>query len=260
MSDQRLLDERVGWHPDPTGRYEYRWFNGRDWTGDVASGGQRLVDPLGVTPATPAARRGLAIAAFVIGLISLVGAALPIAFVGAAAGALLAIGLGIGAIGRARRSRRSGHPTGGTGRGLAIAGLLLGIVSLPTCVLGWYLTGVLIDRLDDYTDLGEYTVAVDQCDVGDYMALLRGTITNHDDHSHAYALDVRFSATVNGAPVEFGSATVTTASVDPGASASFSSAAFDLPADVQPGDVECRIATVEAASPFGFETGGGIGT
>ena len=35
-----------GWYPDPTGRFEYRYHNDQVWTADVASAGQRFVDPL----------------------------------------------------------------------------------------------------------------------------------------------------------------------------------------------------------------------
>lgn len=34
-----------GWQPDPAGRYEYRWWNGVHWTGDVVQHGVPTVDP-----------------------------------------------------------------------------------------------------------------------------------------------------------------------------------------------------------------------
>jgi len=34
-----------GWHPDPFGRHEYRWWDGTRWTEQVASHGQQGVDP-----------------------------------------------------------------------------------------------------------------------------------------------------------------------------------------------------------------------
>jgi len=42
-----------GWYPDPTGRFEYRYFNGRDWTTDVSTGGRRFIDPLDGRSPTP---------------------------------------------------------------------------------------------------------------------------------------------------------------------------------------------------------------
>ncbi|MEZ5408855.1 MAG: phospholipid scramblase-related protein [Acidimicrobiales bacterium] len=34
-----------GWHPDPFGRHEYRWWDGTRWTEQVASHGQQGTDP-----------------------------------------------------------------------------------------------------------------------------------------------------------------------------------------------------------------------
>jgi hypothetical protein len=33
-----------GWHPDPGGRFHYRWWDGREWTSHVSLNGQHLVD------------------------------------------------------------------------------------------------------------------------------------------------------------------------------------------------------------------------
>ena len=35
------------WYPDPTGRFEYRFYNGQQWTADVSVNGHRSVDPFG---------------------------------------------------------------------------------------------------------------------------------------------------------------------------------------------------------------------
>lgn len=34
------------WHPDPSGRFEYRWWDGQRWTSSVSRGGVRLDDPI----------------------------------------------------------------------------------------------------------------------------------------------------------------------------------------------------------------------
>jgi len=34
------------WEPDPTGRHQYRWFDGEEWTDQVADDGVQSVDPL----------------------------------------------------------------------------------------------------------------------------------------------------------------------------------------------------------------------
>jgi Protein of unknown function (DUF2510) len=38
-----------GWRPDPTGRFEVRWWNGEVWTTHVMNGGYRATDPFGAT-------------------------------------------------------------------------------------------------------------------------------------------------------------------------------------------------------------------
>lgn len=35
----------AGWHPDPTGRHEHRYFNGTSWTDDVSDRGRQSKDP-----------------------------------------------------------------------------------------------------------------------------------------------------------------------------------------------------------------------
>jgi len=44
-----------GWHPDPTGRHQYRWWDGTTWTEGVANGGQVGSDPLAPAPPATAA-------------------------------------------------------------------------------------------------------------------------------------------------------------------------------------------------------------
>ena len=34
------------WAPDPTGRHQYRWFDGEEWTDQVADDGVQAVDPV----------------------------------------------------------------------------------------------------------------------------------------------------------------------------------------------------------------------
>jgi len=34
------------WHPDPSGRFEHRYWDGSRWTNTVSRGGQQMVDPL----------------------------------------------------------------------------------------------------------------------------------------------------------------------------------------------------------------------
>ena len=43
----------AGWFPDPYGRYEQRWWNGTDWTANVATAGAQAIDPMGNSPVIP---------------------------------------------------------------------------------------------------------------------------------------------------------------------------------------------------------------
>jgi uncharacterized protein YxjI len=40
----------AGWYPDPSGRYDHRWYDGTQWTHHVASDGTQTVDPEGIGP------------------------------------------------------------------------------------------------------------------------------------------------------------------------------------------------------------------
>ena len=83
-----------GWYPDPAGRYELRFHNGEVWTADVSTGGQRFVDRLPIE----APRRqgnGVAVAAMVCGIASVVTGWVPFVVVIGLAAAIVAIVLGI---------------------------------------------------------------------------------------------------------------------------------------------------------------------
>ena len=229
----------AGWHPDPVGRYEYRYYNGTQWTADVSVRGQRFVDPAGVptwTPAQMPPKRGFAVASFVIGLVVLAGAWLPFVFVLAAVGAVVAIVFGVLGLRAARRS-------GGHGRGFATTGLVLSVLALPVCLIGWSFTRTVLREIDQYADPGPYTVELTRCDVSDAEPLsMEGTIRNDDDERHTYSLDLEF-VFVGG---DTAPQTATVADVEPGETVTFRST------DLVFGDdrTECRIANVWGPPPF----------
>ncbi|MEI7548795.1 MAG: DUF2510 domain-containing protein, partial [Actinomycetota bacterium] len=43
-----------GWYPDPTGRFELRWFDGAGWSASVSRGGQQSFDDPSAAPTAPA--------------------------------------------------------------------------------------------------------------------------------------------------------------------------------------------------------------
>lgn len=45
----------AGWHPDPFGRHQFRWFDGSAWSDQVSNWGSVTTDPLGVAPGAPQA-------------------------------------------------------------------------------------------------------------------------------------------------------------------------------------------------------------
>lgn len=50
----------AGWHPDPEGRHEYRYWDGNAWTEHVSNQGNQSVAPLGAAPAATGAAAGAA--------------------------------------------------------------------------------------------------------------------------------------------------------------------------------------------------------
>src|SRR5262245_33324979 len=132
---------------DPSGRFDYRYFNGEQWTSDVSVNGTRYVDtPVSQTwpPLHDRRRpRGMAITAFVLGLCGVVLGWIPFIFVFAAAAAIGAIVFGILGLRVARR--HDGH-----GRGFAITGLLLAPFALVVCVGGFFITRAVVREFRDY--------------------------------------------------------------------------------------------------------------
>lgn len=41
-----MTEDLTGWHPDPTGRHEHRYFDGSSWTDHVSDGGNLSTDPV----------------------------------------------------------------------------------------------------------------------------------------------------------------------------------------------------------------------
>lgn len=186
----------AGWHPDPTGRFEFRYFNGERWTSDVSVNGQRYIDelrsPTGLQPGwelpghgSRANSRGLAIASFVVGLVSLLIAWAPFAFLFAAVGAITAIVFGTIALGRVKRKE-------GAGRRFAIWGVVLSVVALGLCVVGFLLTVTVVHEFHDFFNEGPHTEHVESCTTKDGLVSMTGTITNRDDVAHDYVVDVSY--------------------------------------------------------------------
>jgi hypothetical protein len=180
----------AGWHADPTGRYEFRWFNGTQWTADVSVEGQRYVDPMIVSAppshhhvvASRPPSRTPAVLSLVFGLISITIAWIPFLFVVGVLGAIAAIVLGIVAIRRAR--------AGGSGRGLAIGGIATAAGAICLCPVGVILSITVYDEVIDYTEPGPRVTEVTSCTADGSLVDVAGTIENRDDEERSYVVGV----------------------------------------------------------------------
>ncbi|MEX2625838.1 MAG: DUF2510 domain-containing protein [Ilumatobacteraceae bacterium] len=183
---------RPGWYPDPSGRNEYRYHNGTGWTADVATDGQRYVDPLSGVARAGGPGNGIAIAALTCGILALAVGWLPVIFVVGAVLAVLAIAFGIVGL---RRSRRLGR------RGLALAGLLTGIAGVVMAVVGLVFTVTVFRALDRYENPEPHTVSITSCDVVDGSATVEGWIRNDGDARAGYTVVVTVERPGSGLPV-----------------------------------------------------------
>jgi hypothetical protein len=232
----------AGWHPDPSGRFDFRYYNGERWTHDVSVAGQRFVEPQGTPPAEhldPSNRRGMALASFCISLVSFMCAWLPFFFVAGIIGAITALILGAVARGRIRR-----HEAGG--KGFVTAGLVLSIAALLASIVGFALTRVVLRELDDFLEPGPYTARIDSCDLDGRLITLEGSITNLDTEQRSYTVTVEYR--LNGDRIELDVTRVR--DVAPNATANFETSAFIDVDDSGATDAQCSIESVTGPALF----------
>lgn len=188
MTDQQYPS---GWFPDPLGRYEHRWFNGTSWTSDVASNGQRFVDPLGITPgpgsfgAPGTAGRGgtrAATAAMVCGLIGMAIAWIPLVVVAGFVLAVVAVVFGVRGL---RQSRSTG-----AGRGRAVTGIVTGVLALGLSVVGVILTVDVFREVIAFVEPGPRIVEDVACNADDAGVAVTGRLTNLDRRERDYVVFV----------------------------------------------------------------------
>lgn len=224
-----------GWFPDPTGRYEYRYFNGAGWTADVSVHGQRYIDPLPQhAPGAKPPGRGFAVASFVVSIGSLLAAWLPFFFVAGLIGAITALVFGF--LGLRNSRRNDGH-----GKGFAITGVILSVLALGLCVVGFIFTRDVLREIDRYDNPGPHATQVSSCTTTSFGAEMRGTITNLDTTTHEYNISVAFTSS-GGDTYE----NVRVTDVAPNATVAFSSTAAFLTT----GSITCRIDAVYGPEPF----------
>ncbi|MCU1397793.1 MAG: hypothetical protein JWN62_902 [Acidimicrobiales bacterium] len=256
---------RADWYPDPTGRFEFRYFNGQAWTGDVSVDGNRFLDPLVVPGAGQASfahvpfaqprgsGTGKARAAFVLGLCSFLVGWVPFLCFIAIGAAIVGLVLGIGVLRRERQDRSAAATAAGgagasmprpAGHGYAVGGIVMAPLGLAISVLGVWLSVLAIREVNDFTNVGAHHNEQSACAVVDGVATYSGTITNDSSTAREYNVTIEFDRKGTTSRVAIGSDAVGT--VQPGGSAHVAVAESTV-AD----DVDCRIFSVTGPLPFG---------
>jgi len=243
---------RPDWYPDPTGRYEFRYFNGVSWTADVASRGQRSVDPLGHIggPARPARRAGgagpgtqdrLATASLVLGIVGICLSWVPIVFVAGGVCAVLAVVFAL--VARRREPRDT--------RGFIGVGLATGAGGLALVAVGVWTTVLVFDAIDRYEHPPAASADLTTCRADDHQVTIAGTIENRGRRASEFRVVVsvprRAGAAVRVAiPVD---------EVEPGDTAAFTTVATIADALSREGDA-CRVVDITGPLPFGVAVDG----
>ncbi|MBT7428268.1 MAG: DUF2510 domain-containing protein [Ilumatobacter sp.] len=243
----------AGWHPDPASRFELRYHNGRAWTADVSTNGERFVDPAGSRPNAPTAapqtqtassapvgRNPIATASMVLGIISIGIGWMPVIVALGLVAALLAIVFGI--TGR-RRAK-----TAGVGAGFATTGLITGTVGLLACVGGVLFTMSLLQAVDEFENPAPHDAAITSCARSGDGVIARGTLTNTSDSTSTYTVRVFFvrPGTVNARH----QANVVIDDVAPGQTKT-----FETTRNVGELDLECIVGAVRGPLPYGVDPG-----
>jgi hypothetical protein len=178
------------WQPDPTARYEFRWFNGHGFTADVATGGVRSIDPFAVPAANhrpPAPSRTMAVVSLVAGIVGLALSWMPFLVVLGVLAAFVAVATGLVAM------RRIGQGTAGGPRA-ALAGAATGIIALFASSIGLDNTRSVVNDIERYADTGAFTIDITDCRLDGTTAVATGTIVNDNPSlERSYIVRISFS-------------------------------------------------------------------
>jgi hypothetical protein len=233
------------WYPDPTHRFEFRYFNGERWTADVARQSNRYIDPVeSIAPTfTAPPSRAMAVTALVFALCSLAIAWMPFLFVVGAAGAIVALVLGIIVLRRSRRTTKAGEPVA-IGQGMAISALCCAVAALGLCVVGFQLTRVVLREVDELVNPGPHQVRIDSCESIDGHVVAEGSIRNRDIEAHDYTITIAYR--LDGEQWETDSVRVL--DVGPGDTTEFATSSNSL--NFSTAAVTCTIEHVYGPPPF----------
>jgi hypothetical protein len=225
VQDDRSVAYTAGWYPDPVGAHEFRYHNGQAWTGDVSSDGVRHVSPIPAAPGT----QPTGTAALVLGIVSLCLGWIP--FV-----SLVAFGTGIAAVVIGLRRRRFPRA-----RSASNAGIITGLAGFVFAIGGTWFTFLIVDAVVRYDDPGPHAIELVGCADVDGVTRADGTITNLDDGTRSYTVEVTFdgerSETVEIDDVEAGD-----------------TASFVVEQDLRFDELDCQVTSVKGPRPFGLQT------
>jgi hypothetical protein len=234
------------WYPDPTGRFEYRYYNGAAWTADVSRGGFRYVDPLVTASAAtdaskasaPAHHDRLAATAMILGIVALSLAWVPFLFAVGAVAAVLAVAFGVVA------RRRVPADT----RGFAGVGIITGVAGLLLVALGVWTTTRVVNVIDDYENPPPHRATITRCAVTGGMLGVAGTIENLGDETS----DFRVAVEIPLGLIQQQERVFEVDDVAPGEVATFRT---EVPTSQLADDAECVITDVTGPLPFGVDVG-----
>ena len=244
----------VGWHPDPTGRHQQRYFNGVTWTGDVADDGTRSVDVASssvwsttTTAASPAAvveqpGSALAMAGMILGIVGVVTGALMVVFYVAFICGVLALVFGLVV---ASRSRRAGLPVDGRARTAIVLGPIALVLSVVGAIVFFTVVRDVIDDLERVAPASSFELGEATCTVADGTARFETQLTNTTDERDRFTLVAEFVGP-DGRVVASGRTVVE--DVQPGASVP-----MVVTAPVEVATVDCRVDVVRIGTPL-FES------
>ncbi len=184
------------WLPDPEGRHQLRWWDGKAWTEHVSDQGQQAIAPLSYSTPDPAPMRplfnGLALAGLLVPLPVLIlwavlagayeGMVRPMPVVLGVPG-IIGLTLAIHALGRARRGERRNRGTSVAGIVVASLAILIGFGSLATEIVNQS-----EDRRAAAKTLGADSDTISDADLVKYADLVKSV--GDDGTYNAAAMDV----------------------------------------------------------------------
>ena len=258
----------AAWYPDPTRRFEFRYYNGQAWTGDVSVNGSRFLDPLPSVPATPSsaapgpfAPHGFvgfpfqtqesiagAMAALILGICSILVGWVPFLCFLSGVGAVIGLMLGVTALRRDARRRRDGGANA-RGHGYAVAGVVLAPLGLAVTVVGVWLSVVTLREVNEFTNVGAHHTEITSCDVSDGLATAMGTVTNDSRSMRSYHLNIDFDRAGTSSRLNSGDVSVDDVAPDETATWTVTESVSSGSGSIE--NVDCRIRDVTGPVPFG---------